>query len=166
MIQVAGSSCSVCGDTILTVKEGTWCARCESPICTDCAGQDPVCPTCETTWDDPAGHFVYSLRCPECLAEVDHQDYCRACGADTRWGNQAEFDAFRAGVDRFIQRSGSVATGLISAGVLLILAGLVVIPLVGTMLVFLLLGLLSLGINLIVKGLLRRRRAEKLKDFH
>ena len=95
-IQLAGKPCVICNEVILTKKEGTWCARCLAVLCVECASEDPECPTCGKPWDDPARHFVYSERCPGCLEPVDREEFCPACGEETRWNNQAEFDAWIA----------------------------------------------------------------------
>ena len=71
-------------------------------------------------------------------------------------------------MDQFIERSGLVGGSWITAGVALILSSLLLLlaAFAGALVFVVAFGLVSLGVNLIVKGMLRLRRAGRLRDFY
>ncbi|MCB1230576.1 MAG: hypothetical protein KDN19_09935 [Verrucomicrobiae bacterium] len=102
------------------------------------------------------------------MGNVDHQEYCSSCGEDTRWNNQADYEAFRASVDHFIRISLPVACSFILGGFGMIVLGFITVVagiFAGLKLVLLIFVPMGVGINLIAQGLLRLRRAKKLKEF-
>lgn len=94
-MQITGLTCRKCQDKILLKREGTWCARCWSPLCIVCAAPETVCPGCGERWDDPANHFVFSEMCPACFTPVEREEQCPWCAAPTRWDDSAAYAEYR-----------------------------------------------------------------------
>lgn len=53
-MQIPGSSCEICGETIVIAPDGTWCSKCSSVFHTSCLAEaDSYCPTCRKEHTPP-----------------------------------------------------------------------------------------------------------------
>ena len=97
-MQLAGTSCGICKRNVLVDPDATWCARCSTVMHCQClATAAGICPVCQTVYDRPESHFVFSQQCPECFQPNDPpQPQCGSCATRTRWDNQAGYADFMA----------------------------------------------------------------------
>jgi hypothetical protein len=95
-MQLAGTNCSICNQTILLDADATWCASCSTIFHRDClAKADGICVTCHRACDQPERHFVFSKMCPECFRLNEPPEArCASCGARTQWDTQAAYEDY------------------------------------------------------------------------
>ena len=97
-MQLAGSRCGICNQSIVFDADATWCARCSTVVHRQClTAAHQLCSTCHAPFDSPEAHFVFSELCPECFRpNVPSQPECSSCRARTRWDTHSAYDDFVA----------------------------------------------------------------------
>lgn len=96
-MQLSGSSCGLCHQSIVVQGDATWCARCKTVLHRACLEDaDLACPGCRQTYDAPEGYFVNSARCAECGQDSGVEvSVCPDCKRDKSFENQAAYESFR-----------------------------------------------------------------------
>ena len=70
MVQIAGSSCRICGLNIATAIEGTWCIKCQSVFHASCLTKaDSVCPECKAHYTAPSEADLLLAQGKACRSE-------------------------------------------------------------------------------------------------
>ncbi len=166
-IQIAGSDCIMCAERIMIEKEGTYCYRCDTPLCRECAQPDCICPVCRKAWDDPASHYYFSEFCPGCMQKNHNHEYCGHCDSPTRWPDKSSYDQFFVAHHAWVRRSPLVGS-LMAAGGLLVIASPFLIAALGISIgigIFFLYGLIFVGIPIVANGLARIIKGNRRSGF-
>src|SRR5688572_3576353 len=99
-MQLTGRPCSFCSVSILFAADGTWCARCDSPMHAACLQQARLqCPKCRAEALSPTANELRTLVCISCGKTNARRDHCEECNDPLRWNSVNDFVAFHSKVD-------------------------------------------------------------------
>ncbi len=125
-MQLAGTQCRECRESIPTEADGTWCATCRVTFHEQCVTPGQPCPACVAPFVRGQERRQRSRKCPECGApQPGGVDRCLKCGGRVVFDTMVEYVNYRKSMQSYGQRHRLIAIGEIVGGVLLLLGPLI-----------------------------------------